>query len=307
MNLQQLRYVVEIERKQFSISAVSKSLHTSQPGISKQVKQLEDELGLQIFLRSRNRLTGFTQAGASVAACAARMMEELGNIRTVSREHRRPAAGGVLTIATSHTHARYVIAEAMRRFAATHPKVRISLRYGDPGQLPGLVHSGQADLAVSTGAAEGMRDMLAIPYRRFERVLVVPMGHALVRMRRPTLKAIARYPLVTYEPQFMGRRDLVRAFERAGLEPKLLVSAIDADVIKMCVEQGMGVAVISEMAFDAERDAGLRAIPVSHLFEASTSSILLHRTRYLPEHAYDFLETLIPGLTKAEVHRLAAR
>jgi len=306
MNLQQLRYIVEVERLRLSISAVARSLHTSQPGISKQVKLLEDELGLQIFLRTRNRLTGVTAAGEQVIACASRALDELANIRTVSQEHKRPA-GGAITIAVSHTHARYVIADAMKRFAATHTKVRISLRYGDPGQLPELVHSGEADLAVSTGSTQGFKDLIAVPYRRFERVLVVPRGHELTKLRRVTLKAIARFPLVTYEPQFMGRQDLMQAFERAGLVPKLLVSAIDADVIKMCVEQGMGVAVISEVAFDAERDSGLRAIPVSHLFEASTSSILLHRTRFLPQHAHDFLETLMPSLSKAEIHRLAAR
>lgn len=305
MNLQQLRYIVEIARRDRNISVVAAALHTSQPGISKQVKLLERELGLEIFVRSRNRLAGVSAEGQRVIDCAGRALEEIANIHMVSQEHKRPSSGSI-RIATSHTQARYVLADVMKRFAVRYPKVRISLRYGDPGQIPDLVHSGEVDIGVTTDTARGVKELMTLPYRRFQRVVIVPCGHELLRSKRITLKALARYPLITYEPQFMGRRDLVKAFEKAGLTPKLLVSAIDADVIKMCVEQGMGIAVLSDVAFDARRDTGLRAIPAGHLFEPSTTSLLLHRTRYLPEHAYDFIETCVPTLKKADVHRAAA-
>lgn len=305
MNLQQLRYVVEIARRDFNISAVASALHTSQSGISKQVMQLERELGLEIFTRSRSRLSGTTDVGLRVITFAGKALEEIANIRLMSLEQKRPAAG-ILKIATSHTHARYVLADVMKRFAERNPKVRISLLYGHPGQIPEMVQSGQADIGVTTDTARGINALMTLQYRRFQRVVIVPIGHELLRVKRLTLKALARYPLITYEPQFTGRRDLVKAFEKSGLTPKLLVSAIDADVIKMCVEQGMGIAVLSEVAFDEQRDTALRSIFAGHLFEHSTTSLLLHRTRFLPEYVYDFVATCLPTWTKADVQRAAA-
>jgi LysR family cys regulon transcriptional activator len=302
MNLRQLRYIAEIAERDLNISAVASSVHTSQSGISKQVKLLESELGIEIFVRARGRLRGITPLGARVVEYARNALAEVDNIRAISEERKRP---GSMTIATSHTQARYVLPDIMKRFSARYPKVRISLAHGSPAEIAELVRAGKADIGVSTETAR-TKELLSLPYRRFERVVIVPRGHPLLRMKRVTLKALARYPLVSYEPQYSGRRDVVRAFEKAGLAPRMPVSATDADVIKTYVEQGLGIAVLSEVTFDAARDASLGAIPAGHLFAPSTTILLLNRKRYLQQHAYDFVEMCLPKWTRADVQRAAA-
>ena len=302
MNLRQLRYIAEIAQHDLNISAVAAALHTSQSGISKQVKLLESELGIEIFVRSRARLRGTTPQGRRVIDYARKALDEISNILALSDEGKRPAS---ITIATSHTQARYVLPEIMKRFSARYPRVRISLVHGDPAQIAELVRSGRADIGVSTESAR-VKDLLTLPYRSFERVVIVPRGHALLDMKRVTLKALARYPLVSYEPQYTGRRDVVKAFEKAGVTPRMPVSATDADVIKTYVEQGLGVAILSEVTFDPGREAGLRAIPAGHLFAPSTTLLLLHRKRYLHRHAYDFIELCLPKWTRAHVQEAAA-
>ncbi|MDB5902457.1 MAG: Transcriptional regulator CysB [Betaproteobacteria bacterium] len=305
MNLRQLRYISEIVRRDLNISTVAAALHTAQPGISKQVRLLEDELGVPIFVRSRGRLSALTEEGARIVELANRALDEIDNIHSVGRERRRPASR-TLVIATTHTQARYVLPDILKRYARRHPTVRINLRHGDPAQIAALVASGEADIGVTTGTGDNVKDLLALPYRKMKRVVIVPRGHPLLQRKRLTLKALARYPLVTYEPQFTGRRELMRAFEREGLTPTLFVSAIDADVIKTCVEQGLGIAVLSEVTYDPERDPRLRAIPAGNLFAPSTTSVLLHRRRYLQQHAYDFVETCVPAWTRAQVQRMAS-
>jgi LysR family cys regulon transcriptional activator len=305
MNLRQLRYISEIVRRDLNISTVAAALHTAQPGISKQVRLLEDELGVPIFVRSRGRLSALTEEGARIVELANRALDEIDNIHSVGRERRRPASR-TLVIATTHTQARYVLPEILKRYTHRHPTVRINLRHGDPAQIAALVASGEADIGVTTGTGEDVKDLLALPYRRMKRVVIVPRGHPLLQRKRLTLKALARYPLVTYEPQFTGRRELMRAFEREGLTPTLFVSAIDADVIKTCVEQGLGIAVLSEVTYDPERDTRLRAIPAGSLFAPSTTSVVLHRRRHLQPHAYDFVETCVPAWTRAQVQRMAS-
>jgi len=305
MNLRQLRYIIEIARRDLNISAVAAALHTSQPGISKQVKLLETELGMDIFMRAGNRLSGITADGERVIAYARGALEEIGNIEVVGRERMRPNVG-TLTIATTHTQARYVLPEVMKAFSGRHPKVSMTLRHGDPRQIAELVVSGGADIGVTTDVPGGERELLVLPCRQFQRVVIVPRGHKLLRASRLTLKALAQFPLITYEPQFTGRRELVKAFEKEGLTPNFIVSAIDADVIKTCVDQGLGVAVLSEVTFDRKKDAGLRAIAAGHLFEPSTTSVVLHRKRYLPQYAYDFVEMCSPPWSRPRVQRAMA-
>jgi LysR family cys regulon transcriptional activator len=305
MNLRQLRYISEIARRDLNISTVASTLHTAQSGISKQLKLLEDELGVRIFVRARGRLSAFTEEGARIVEFANRALDEIDNLYSVSRERKRPASR-TLVIATTHTQARYVLPEVLKRYASRHPTVRINLRHGDPAQIAALVAAGEADIGVTTDTGDNVKDLLALPYRKMKRVVIVPRGHPLLERKHLTLKALARYPLVTYEPQFTGRRELMRAFEREGLTPTLFVSAIDADVIKTCVEQGLGIAVLSEVTYDPERDTRLRAIAAGTLFEPSTTSVLLHRRRHLQQHGYDFVETCAPAWTKAQVQRMAA-
>lgn len=300
MNLRQLQYIVEISRQGLSISKAAAALHTSQPGISRQIALLEDELGFEIFVRSHSRLVSRTVDGAKVISFAEQALEQVAGIRRTSDAHKQPDAQ-VINIATSHTQARYVLSPVMKAFGARFPKVQFRLRLGDPGQIAAMVLSGETDIGITTDPVDRVKELLSLPYRTFERVVLVPRGHELLSARRITLKRLAKYPLIAYEPQFTGWRDVEAAFRREGLAPRVLVSAIDADVIKTCVEQGMGIAVLSEVTFDAARDDSLQVIRTGKMFPPATSNVLLHRKRYLPKYAHDFIETCVPAWTKAHL------
>lgn len=304
MNLRQLRYIVEIAQQGLNISNVAASLHTSQPGISKQVALLEEELGFDIFSRSRSRLIGTTSEGQKVIGFAQKALEEISNIQRASQEYKRPD-NHVISIATSHTQARYVLSEIMKNFATRCPNVQIRLRLGNPAQIAELVLSGQADIGVTTDATDRIKELMTLPYRHFERVVITPRGHELLQSKRITLKMLTKYPLIAYEPQFTGWHAVINAFKAEGLTPRVFVSAIDADVIKTCVEQGMGIAVLSEVTFDSKRDTALRTIHVGRMFAPATTSFLLHRKRFLPQYTYDFIEICLPAWTKAHLHKTA--
>lgn len=300
MNLRQCRYIVEIAQNDLNISKVAEALHTSQPGISKQVRMLELELGLDIFVRAGNRLSGITADGERIVAYARRVIEEIQNIEAVAQELRQPNVG-TLILATTHTQARYVLPEVMKVFADCHPKVKIIIRHGSPEQIANMVTSGEADIGVTTDAPSEKGSVIVVPWRQFDRVVIVPRRHKLLQHTRITLKNIAQYPLITYEPQFTGRRELIRAFEKEGLNPTLSVSAIDADVIKTCVEQSLGIAVLSEVTFNPRRDAGLRAISAKHLFPPSITSLLINRKRHLQKYVYDFIQMCSPSWSKSRL------
>lgn len=300
MNLRQCRYIVEIAQNDLNISKASQSLHTSQPGISKQVRMLEIELGLDIFVRAGNRLSGITADGERIVAYAHRALEEIKNIESVAQERRQPNVG-TLVIATTHTQARYVLPEVMKLFADCHPKVKMIIRHGNPEQITGMVASGEADIGVTTDAPADKGGILVVPWRQFDRVVIVPRKHKLVQQARISLKSLAQFPLITYEPQFTGRRELIHAFEREGLNPMLLVSAIDADVIKTCVEQLLGIAVLSEVTYNPKKDTGLRAISAKHLFPPSVTSLLINRKRHLQKYVYDFIQMCSPAWSKSRL------
>lgn len=306
MNLRQLRYIDEIARRDLNISAVAAALHTSQSGISKQLQLFEAELGSELFVRSRNRLSAITPVGHRIIAIARNIIAEVASIEATSRDL-VAESGGPLVIATTHTQARYVLPEILKSFIARFPRVTLTLRHGDPAQIAALVRAGEADIGVTTDTPGPRRDLLIVPCRRFGRIVVTPRGHELLRCGRLTLKAIAQYPLVTYEPAFTGRTQVMKAFAREGLQPTIVLSAIDADVIKTCVEHGLGIAVLSEVTYDRERDTGLGAIPAGHLFEASNSHVVLHRQRQLRQYAYDFVELCAPRWNGAVRARLRSQ
>jgi len=305
MNLRQLRYISEIAKRGLNISAVASALHTSQPGISKQIKLLEAELGAEIFVRSSNRLSGITPLGQKILGMAQNVIAEISNIKAASGDLKQETSGP-LVIATTHTQARYVLPEIMKRFTLRYPKVQLTLRHGDPSRISDLLLSGEADIGVTTETAEHLRELLVFPCRRFQRVVIVPRGHELLNKKRLTLKLLAKYPLVTYEPAFTGRRQLDNAFTREGLKPKLVLSAIDADVIKSCVKHRLGIAVLSEVTYEQSADSDLCAIPAGHLFAPSITSIVVHRHRYLRRYTYDFIEMCAPCWTRANVQRASA-
>lgn len=303
VNLKQLQYICEIaKRDDLSISAVAAALHKNQPGISKQLKLLEGELGIAIFGRSKNRLAGVTTEGKRILAHAHAILNEVGSIRAIGEERMLDSAGP-LVIAVTHTQARYVLPGVVKSFSPRYPKVRITMRHADPQRIVEMLASGEADLGVTTNDAPEGADLVVLPCREFSRVVVVPRGHPLTRSRRLTLKQLAPYPLVTYEQAFTARTVVDDAFRKAGFEPKVVISAIDADVIKTCVEQGLGYAVLSEVAFDSARDTSLRALPAGHLFSPSITRIWLSRQRYIRRYTYEFIEMCAPHWTRASVEQ----
>ncbi len=300
MNIRQLQYIAEVMKQRFNISAAAKALHTSQPGVSKQIKLLEHEVGAQIFVRTRNKVTGITPFGELILAPAQRVVSDVAFIRAAaSNLHKQNT--GTLVVATTHTQAHYVLPGIMKRFAEHHPKVRITQRLGTPQQIAELVLAGEADIGVTTNVSELPKQLVALPCRKFERVVIAPPRHELLGKPKVSLKTLARYPLVSYDPAYTGHQHIVAAFQRAGLTPNIVLSASDADVIKACVAQDFGIGVLLEVAFDKARDTGLRAIPAGHLFQPAIVSIVLQRQHYLRTYCYDFIEMLATRWSRVNV------
>jgi LysR family cys regulon transcriptional activator len=300
MTLQQLRYIREIARHGLSISDAAAVLHTSQPGISKQVRRLEEELGIVIFARSRNRLVEVTQPGKEVLAVAARMLDDAENLRRIGREHGNDARGA-LTVATTHTQARYALPKVIQRFMARYPRVRLNVRQDSPGQIWQLVAAGDADIAIASEPRDAVAGVLMLKCHELPRVVLTLPRHPLLKLRRVTLDDLVRYPLITYDDEFIGRSRVHRAFEARGLAPNLVLSATDSDVMKAYVELGLGIAIVANMAFDARRDRNLRAIRAGHLFEANSVYLGFRRASYLRGYALDFMEMFAPKLNRRAV------
>ncbi|MGZ8231654.1 MAG: LysR substrate-binding domain-containing protein [Burkholderiales bacterium] len=304
VNLRQLQYICEIaKRDDLSISAVAAALHANQPGISKQLKLLEEELGVAIFGRARNRLAGITPEGEQILVHAHAILNEVGSIRGIGKERMLDNAGP-LVVAVTHTQARYVLPSVVKSFSRRYPKVRITMRHADPERIAHMLASGEADLGVTTNDAPDVADLVVLPLREFSRIVVVPRAHPLTRSKRLTLKQLAAHPLVTYEPAFTSREVVLQAFSKAGLEPNVVISAIDGDVIKTCVEQGLGYAVLSEVTFDPGRDTNLRALAAGHLFPPSVTRMWLSRQRYIRRYTYEFIEMCAPRWTRTSVQQL---
>ncbi|MDH3282933.1 MAG: LysR substrate-binding domain-containing protein [Gammaproteobacteria bacterium] len=303
MNVRQIRYIWEITKSEFNISRAAKALKTNQPGISKQVRLLEDELGFTIFKRRRSRLSGVTAEGVKVVAMAANIVKEMDNISAMSHDVRKDDSAPLL-IAATHTQARYVLPQVMKRFVANHPNVRITMRQADAGRIIEMVEAGMADLGVTSEDPATTRSLLVLPCWRFQKVVIVPKDHELCRKKRITLNDLAEYPMVCYEPAFTAGRQVIEAFEKERLLPKITVIAIGADVVKTYVEEGLGIAVLLEATFDAKRDVNLQAIGAGHLFEPSTTKIFLSRDRYIRHRTYDFIELCESRWTRSNVQRL---
>ena len=303
VNIRQLQYICEIaKRDDLSISAAAAALHTNQPGVSKQVKLLEEELGVAIFGRGRNRLSGITSEGEQILGHAKAILNEVGSIRAIGRERMLEDAGP-LVVAVTHTQARHVLPGVVKAFTKRYPKVRITMRHADPERIAHMLGSGEADFGVTTNEAPRGSDLVVLPVRKFGRVVIVPRSHPLTRSKRLTLKQLASHPLVTYEPAFTSREVVLRAFSKAGLEPKVVISAIDGDVIKTCVEQGLGYAVLSEVTFEPARDTNLCALAAGHLFPPSITRIWLSRRRYIRRYTYEFIEMCAPRWTRTNVQQ----
>lgn len=300
MTLRQLQYFCEIAAQGWNISRAAKSLHTSQPGISRQMQALEDELGMVVFAREKNRIIGVTESGRLALAIAQRMLHDCSKLQGLHKEFDENE-GGTLTIAATHTQARHVIPSVLRTFTLDHPGMELFLKQGTPAEVARIVGRGDADLSVSSIPAEIPDDVVMLPCFTVERLAVMPADHPLLAKPKITLGDISKFPLITYDPSFIGRSNVINAFEKAGLTPKITISAVDTDVMKAYAEQGLGVAIISEVAYDANTDRKLRALRVSHLFGQDTIYVGLRRYSHLRRLVTDFVRAYAPKLTVATI------
>ena len=300
MKLQQLRYLVEVSRCGLNVSEAAEVLYTSQPGVSKQIKLLEDELGVVVFERSGKRLTAITEPGKRVLEIAGRILREVANIKRVSEEY---AGGdtGSLVIATTHTQARYALPAVVKQFVERHPDVRLSMHQGSPPQIAEWTLKGEADIAIATEALDQYPQLVMLPCYQWGHSVVAPDGHPILSASNITLAELARWPLITYDPAFAGRSRINKAFERAQLAPNIVLAAMDADVIKTYVSLGLGLGIIASMAYDPVRDQGLQARDVSQFFGLNTTRIGLRRGTYLRRFEYDFIELFASHLSKRAV------
>ena len=302
MKLQQLRYLREVVRRGLNVSEAAEALYTSQPGISKQIRLLEDELGVQILIRHGKRVVDLTEPGRIIVEIAERMLHDADNLRAVGKEFGKEDTGS-LTIATSPTQARYALPSVIEQFAKRHPRVRLSLREGTPEQITELTAGAAVDIGIITETDPDHAALVLLPCYQWNRAVVVPASHPLLKEKTLTLEAVARHPLVTYEFAFDNDSVIRRAFDARGLKPNVALTSVDADVIKRYVELGLGVGIIAKMAFDPARDAALRLIDAAHLFEASMTRIAVRRNAYLRRYVYDFIELFASQLSRSVVEK----
>jgi LysR family cys regulon transcriptional activator len=302
MKLQQLRFLTEVARRGLNVSEAAEVLHTSQPGVSKQIRALEDELGVQVFVRHGKRLVEITEPGKAVIAIAERILAEAQNLRRAGEEFANEKLG-TLTVAATHTQARYALPKAVAAFKQRYPKVQFVIHQGNPTQICEQVLSGEADLCVATEAISLYPQLISMPVYQWNRCVVVPVRHPLLKKSPLTLEALAQHPIVTYDFAFANRSLVQKAFESRNLQPNVVLTALDSDVIKTYVELGLGVGILAKMAFDPERDRNLRAIDATHLFESSTTRLGIKRGTYLRRYAYEFIELFAPHLPRTVVER----
>lgn len=300
MKLHQLRYVWEVSRRGLNVSAAAEALHTAQPGVSKQIRLLEQELGLEIFTRSGKQLVAITPEGRPIVEMAGRIVAEADNIKRAARDVTDPRRGS-LSIATTHTQARYWLPPRIGQFIRRYPEVRLHMHQGTPTQIARMVSTGVVDMAIATEGMEDFEDLLMLPLYRWNRSIVVPLDHPLRNVQPLTLEAVAAYPIVTYVFGFTGRSQLDAAFQSRGLTPNVVFTAADADVIKTYVRLGLGVGIVAHMAYDPKLDTDLCALDASHLFECSTTRLGLKRGVFLRRYMYDLFELLAPHLTREKV------
>ncbi|MDR1889067.1 MAG: CysB family HTH-type transcriptional regulator [Zoogloeaceae bacterium] len=297
MKLQQLRYIVEVMRRGLNVSEAAEALYTSQPGVSKQIKLLEDELGVVIFERSGKRFTGVTEPGQAIIERAEHILRESENLVRLGRDY---AGGetGTLVVAATHTQARYAMPPAVKEFMTRHPTVQLILRQGTPTQIADWVEKGDADIGIATESLDNRPSLVSLPVCQWRHCVIATENHSITQAKPLSLADLARWPLITYDADFTGRSRINQAFARHNLEPKIVLTALDADVIKTYVSMGLGLGIIAEMAFDKTRDAGLEAFSAGHLFESNTTRMALRRGVFPRRFEYDFIHFFAPHLDK---------
>lgn len=303
LNFQQLKSVRETVRSGFNLTEVAAILHTSQPGVSRQIRELEEELGVDIFVRLGKRLTGLTAPGSALLPVVERLLHDADNLKRAGLDF-SSRTDGPLSVAATHSQARYALPHVVRDFREKFPQVTLHLHQGSPKQIAEMLISGEADIGVATEALANYPQLVTLPCYRWTHSIVVPPDHPLLTHTEPiTLQQLAQYPLITYNMGFTGRSHIDRAFEQAGLHPEIALTAMDADVIKTYVELGMGVGIVASIAVDAERDTALRLIDARHLFEINLTRLAIRRGTWLRAYAYGFIETFVPTLNRAAVEQ----
>lgn len=293
MTLQQLRYLCSIVREGFSVSRAAVALGTSQPAVSKQIRLLETELGSDLLIRKSNRILGLTAAGDAIIEAAQRTLWEADNLRRITTEFTNKGAGR-LVIATTHMYARYVLRPIIKNFIERHRDVQLVLRQGVPSVIARWIAAGEADIGISGIAPDIHEELVFLPLAELDRSVFAPKGHSLLGEKRLTLKSIARYPIITLDQSMEGGRRVIDAFIAAEIKPNIVLSAIDADVVKSYVELGLGIAILLSVAYEPERDRDLRVINAAKLFHGTTPEIILRRGKHLPGYMHDLIASLAP-------------
>ena len=305
MKLQQMRFVREVVRCGLNVSAAAETLYTAQPGVSNQIKLLEEELQVQIFERNGKRLVGITAPGKIIVRMIEQILRETENIKRVGAEFSNEVKGS-LTIATTHTQARYALPPVVKTFRERFPEVSLHLVQGNPTQIAEMVVTGSADIAIATEGIHLFEDLIMMPCYEWNRCVIAPIGHPILEAKPITLESIATFPLITYDFAFAGRSKINDAFSARGLQPNVIMTAIDSDVIKTYVELGLGIGLLAAMAFDDARDSKLRMIDAGHLFEPSTTRIGIRRGMYLRGYMYAFIELFAPHLSRNVMNDIMA-
>ena len=300
MNFQQLRIIREMVRCNFNLTGVGNALFTSQSGVSKHIKDLEDELGVELFVRKGKRLLGLTDPGRELLEIVERILLDANNIKSLVEQYSKRDEGQLTVIAT-HTQARYALPKVIPEFKQEFPKVHLKLHQAGPNEIVSMLLSGEADIGVATEALHDVTRLDTFPYYLWHHAVIVPAGHPLEKVQPLTLRALAAYPIITYHEGLTGRAKIDQSFADAGLTPDIVMSALDADVIKTYVELDMGIGIIASMAFNPAKDTDLRLLNCEHLFEANTTYIALRHGHYLRGYAYRFIELCSPRLDEATI------
>ena len=306
MNFQQLRSVQETVRQNLNLTQVAAALHTSQPGVSKQIRDLEDELGVQIFVRNGKRLTGMTPPGKAILRWIERVLAEQQNLQRSAADFADEKTGS-LTLATTHTQARYSLPRAVRAFKQRYPQVKLSIIQGNPAQITQLVETGKADICIATESIAQQEGLVALPCHRWHHIVITPVKHPLLALKKISLHDVVQYPIITYDGAFAGRSSINQAFAAEALEPNVVLSAVDSDVIKTYVELDLGIGLLAGIAFDPARDKQLRSIDAGHLFPEKTTYLAVRKGAYLRGFTYDFIELFAPAVKREIVERALKR
>ena len=302
MNLHQIRFVREAVRQNFNLTLTAKALFTSQPGVSKAIIELEDELGVEIFRRHGKRLRALTEPGKLILISIGRILDEVETLKRVGKDFASQDEGS-LVIATTHTQARYALPKVLTEFTKRFPKVRVSLQQGNPAQIAELLIHDQADIAIATEGIANTAGVLALPGYQWQHHLIIPLSHPLLNQTKITLEEMVKYPIITYDKAFAGRSKIDAAFAQRNLSPDIVLEAIDADVIKTYVEAGMGIGIVAGIAYDSERDRNLKAIPAGHLFGNNVTHLGVKQGAYMRSFVFTFIELFSPTLTRKIVEQ----